>query len=133
MNKNFILQNTRSYDEWLIEQLKDPKESLSYLEAAFDAYQKDGDTTALQIALRSVAEALGGNREYFDEVEEKFDLELRPRETEKVSIKIPKDVLKALKQVAENRDMSAQALLKFYIGQGLRQDIARPSPPKQTV
>lgn len=59
------------------------------------------------------------------EAEEKFDIEFRPRETEKVSIKIPKDALKALKQVAENRDMSAHALLKFYIGQGLRQDIAQ--------
>ena len=60
MNKDFILQNTGSYDEWLIEQLKDPKESLAYLEAAFDAYEKDGDATALQIALQSVAEAQSG-------------------------------------------------------------------------
>ena len=55
---------------------------------------------------------------------EKCALKLHPHETEKVSIKIPKDALNDLKHVAANRDMSAQALLKFYIGQGLRRDIA---------
>lgn len=55
---------------------------------------------------------------------EKCALKFHPRETEKVSIKIPKDALNDLKHVAANRDMSAQALLKFYIGQGLRRDIA---------
>lgn len=49
------------------------------------------------------------------------DLAFRPRATEKVSIEIPKDVLHSLKQVAANRDMSVQALLKSYIGQGARQ------------
>ena len=56
---------------------------------------------------------------------EKFDLKFRPRETETVSMNIPKDALDSLKQVAADRDMSVQALLKFYIGQGLRQDVAR--------
>ncbi len=36
-----------------------------------------------------------------------------------------KDTLESLKRVAVSRDMSLQALLKFYIGQGLRQDVAR--------
>ena len=49
------------------------------------------------------------------------DLAFRPRATEKVSIEIPKDLLDSLKQVAANRDMSVQALLKSYIGQGSRQ------------
>ena len=49
------------------------------------------------------------------------DLAFRPRATEKISIEIPKDVLDSLKQVAANRDMSVQALLKSYIGQGSRQ------------
>ena len=59
------------------------------------------------------------------ELEEEFDLKFRPRGTESVSIEIPKDTLSSLKQVADGRDMSVQALLKFYIGQGLRQDVAR--------
>ena len=33
--------------------------------------------------------------------------------------------LASLRQVAAQREMSEQALLKFYIGQGLRQDLAR--------
>jgi hypothetical protein len=57
--------------------------------------------------------------------EKKFDLRFRPRVAETVSIEIPKDALNSLKKVAAIRDMSFQALLKFYIGQGLRQDLSR--------
>jgi hypothetical protein len=59
------------------------------------------------------------------EPEEALELRLRPRAVETVSIKIPKDTLEELKKVAASRDMSTQALLKFYIGQGLRQDLAK--------
>lgn len=57
--------------------------------------------------------------------EEELELHLRPRTVETVSIKIPTDTLDSLKKVAANRNMSYQALLKFYIGQGLRQDLAK--------
>ena len=57
MNRDFVLRNTSNYDDWLIERLKDPKEALSYLEAALEAYEEDSDTTALLLALRSVAYA----------------------------------------------------------------------------
>lgn len=60
-----------------------------------------------------------------NEREEEFDLEFYPRESETVSISIPKDALESLEKVASSRDMSVQALLKFYIGQGLRQDLAK--------
>ena len=53
-------------------------------------------------------------------LKEEFELTFRPRATEKVFIEIPKDVIDSLKQVAADRDMSLQALLKFYIGQGSR-------------
>lgn len=59
-----------------------------------------------------------------NELEEEFELKLHPRETEMVSIAIPKDTLASLNKVAASRDMSLQALLKFYIGQGLRHDLA---------
>lgn len=36
---------------------------------------------------------------------------------------IPTDTLAELKKVANSKDMSVEALLKFYIGQGLRQDL----------
>lgn len=58
------------------------------------------------------------------EPEEEFPLRFHPRETETVSLAIPKDVLVSLQQVAAQRDMSSQALLKLYVGQGLRQDLA---------
>jgi len=57
--------------------------------------------------------------------EEELTLHLRLRPVETVSIEIPKDTLEALKKIAAHRDMSYQALLKFYIGQGLRQGLAK--------
>jgi hypothetical protein len=57
--------------------------------------------------------------------EEETQLRIRPRPAETVPIQIPKDTLASLKKVAERRDMSYQALLKFYIGLGLRQDLAK--------
>ncbi|MBD2778308.1 hypothetical protein [Iningainema tapete] len=57
--------------------------------------------------------------------EEEIELNLRPRAAETVTIKIPKDTLRSLEKVATNRDMSPEALLRFYIGQGLRQDLAK--------
>jgi len=57
--------------------------------------------------------------------EEGFELRLRPRAMETVSIDIPKDALESLKKVAAIRDMSEQALLRFYVGLGLRQDLSR--------
>lgn len=40
-------------------------------------------------------------------------------------IEIPKDTLDSLKKVAVSQDMSVEALLKLYIGQGLRQYLAK--------
>jgi hypothetical protein len=52
-------------------------------------------------------------------------LRLRPRPSEGVTLSIPTDTLDLVRRVAETRDMSPDALLKFYVGQGLRQDAAR--------
>ncbi|HEX2080041.1 MAG TPA: DUF433 domain-containing protein [Longimicrobium sp.] len=49
----------------------------------------------------------------------------RPRPSESVTLSIPTDTLASIRRVAAARDMSPEALLKFYIGQGLRQDVAR--------
>ncbi|MEC4814364.1 MAG: hypothetical protein SAK29_13970 [Scytonema sp. PMC 1069.18] len=57
------------------------------------------------------------------ELEEEFILKLHRRPQETVFVEIPKDTLESLKKIAENRDMSVEALLKFYVGQGLRQDL----------
>ncbi len=57
--------------------------------------------------------------------DDEFTLQLRPRLQEKVSLDIPADTLVSLKKVAASRDMSCEALIKLYIGQGLRQDLAK--------
>jgi len=57
--------------------------------------------------------------------DEELELRMRPRAKEMVSINIPKDTLNSLKKIASGRDMSYQALIKFYIGQGLRQDLTK--------
>ncbi|MEW6498434.1 MAG: hypothetical protein AB1589_38935 [Cyanobacteriota bacterium] len=57
--------------------------------------------------------------------EEEFKLQLHPRPKETVALEIPKDTLESLKKVAVSRDMSLDALLKLYIGQSLRQDLAK--------
>ena len=69
------------------------------------------------------------NRGYVNNLDEDLELEalelrLRPRETETISIQIPKDTLESLAKIAEQRDMSLEALLKFYIGKCLRQDLS---------
>lgn len=57
--------------------------------------------------------------------EEELKLRLQPRIAETVSLRIPTDTLQSLKKVAASRDMSVEALLKLYIGQSLRQDLAK--------
>lgn len=52
-------------------------------------------------------------------------LQLCPRITETISMEIPKDTLESLTKIATIRDMSVEALLKFYIGQGLRTDLSK--------
>ncbi|HEU4885179.1 MAG TPA: hypothetical protein VFT45_23155 [Longimicrobium sp.] len=42
-----------------------------------------------------------------------------------MTLSIPSDTLEMVRRVADTRDMSPDALLKFYVGQGLRQDTAR--------
>lgn len=60
MSKAKILKNTASYHDELIESLKNPKEADLYLRIAMDEYQEDGDTEALLVALRNIAEVRGG-------------------------------------------------------------------------
>lgn len=64
---------------------------------------------------------------------EEITLNIKPRPSEQVSISIPKDTLASLKTIAHNQDMSLEALLKFYIGQGLRQDLAQLSSESEVI
>ena len=65
------------------------------------------------------------NSEEAPKAEEGFELRLNPRPTNAVSLNIPVDTFAALEKVAVSRDMTVEALLKLYIGQGLRQDLAK--------
>lgn len=57
--------------------------------------------------------------------DDEYSLRIRPRESETVPLKVPKDTLSSLNKVAAERDMSLQGLLRLYVGQGLRQDLSR--------
>lgn len=53
------------------------------------------------------------------------ELKLRPRPRTTVQLKVPTDAYENREQIAAARDMSVDALIKLYIGQGLRQDLAQ--------
>ena len=60
MNRETVLKHTTSFKENLLKALSDPKEAQAYLEAAPEAYEGDGNTDALLLAMRDVAQAQGG-------------------------------------------------------------------------
>jgi hypothetical protein len=52
------------------------------------------------------------------------ELRLRPRPSTPLTFPVPDDVLKSLQEIAADREMSLEGLLKLYIGKGLRQDLS---------
>lgn len=60
MSKRKLVMNTVSYEESLLNSLKEPDEAAAYLQASFNEYQEDGDFDAFLLALRNVANAQGG-------------------------------------------------------------------------
>ena len=65
--------------------------------------------------------------EQTQKTEEGFDLKIRSRDSKPVTVHIPADTLSSLEKIAVGRDMSVEALLKLYIGQSMRQDLAKLS------
>lgn len=59
---NFLRREkmSRTFDQYLIEQLQDPDEAKAHLELAIDEFSKDGGSEAFMLTLRLVAEAQGG-------------------------------------------------------------------------
>ncbi len=57
--------------------------------------------------------------------EEGFTLKFYPRETKIVELEISVETLEVLEKKAKERDLSLEALLKFYVGQGLRHDLSQ--------
>lgn len=52
-------------------------------------------------------------------------LSLRPRPSRLVEISMPTDVIDTLNELAEERDMSFEALVRSYVGQGMRRDVSK--------
>jgi hypothetical protein len=52
-------------------------------------------------------------------------LVFRPRPTQPMTIAIPTDTYGSLTRMAAEREMSVDALVKLYIGHGLRTDLAK--------
>lgn len=50
----------QKFQDYLVEKLQDPEEAQSFLDAAIEAYEEDGDTEAFMLALRYLTEAKGG-------------------------------------------------------------------------
>jgi len=57
----------------------------------------------------------------------KVNITLRRRPSKMVSIRVPKDTLENLKLIATQKELGYQSLLKLYIGEGLRRDLAESS------
>lgn len=57
-----MMGTTRSYKEYLKERLKNPKEAAGYLNAALE----DGDPDVFLLALKDVADAMGGMSQLAD-------------------------------------------------------------------
>lgn len=62
-----------------------------------------------------------------------IELIVRPRPTTDVLLVLPIDVYESLLHVAASREMTMDALLKFYIGQCLRKDLALPDTNQDTA
>ena len=60
---------------------------------------------------------------------------LRPylEEKEEVTISIPKLTYQALEKIAERKDLSLKAIIKFYISQGMRQDLTKEEAKELTL
>lgn len=54
---------------------------------------------------------------------EGFELKFYERESAEVKLNIPKDVLETLQKIADQKEMSVESVLKFFIGQGLRNEL----------
>ena len=63
------------------------------------------------------------NDELFEE--DGFQLAIKPRPMETVALSVPVDTLQELGRIADGRDMTVEALMKLYVGQGLRQDLVK--------
>jgi hypothetical protein len=57
--------------------------------------------------------------------EEDIQLHVQPRPPEIIDLSMPVDTIESLRKVANSRGMTLEALLKLYVGQGLREDLSK--------
>lgn len=57
---------------------------------------------------------------------DQVELRVRPRDSELLSLSFPTTVMASLRQVMAKRSISSvEALIRFYVGKGLRQDLSQ--------
>lgn len=61
MKNSKILEITDSYEEWLIESLRNKDEAIIYIKVAIEEYQKDKDMKSLLLALTHFIKAQNKN------------------------------------------------------------------------
>jgi hypothetical protein len=66
------------------------------------------------------------NKDYL--TPEGFKLRFYQEETEEVSLKVPAETMKVLQTVADSREIPVEALIRMFIGQGLRDDLTENFP-----
>jgi hypothetical protein len=59
------------------------------------------------------------------EIDEDTGLRFQSRDMQEVTVHVPAAAMEKLREVASWKDMDFEALLKLYIGKGLREDTAR--------
>jgi hypothetical protein len=65
--------------------------------------------------------------------EEGYLLRPYPEEKEEVTISIPKLTYQALEKIAERKNLSLKAIIKFYISHGMRQDLTNEESKELTL
>ncbi len=65
--------------------------------------------------------------------EEGFELKPYAEEKEEISISVPKLTFEALEKIAERKNLPLKAVIKFYIGQGMRQDLTEDEAKELTL
>lgn len=65
--------------------------------------------------------------------EEGFELKFYPEEKEEITISVPKLTFEALEKIAERKDLPLKAVIKFYIGQGMRHDLTQEEAKELTL
>ena len=63
------MKEMRNFRDYVIERLQDPKEIEAYLKIALEEYEKDNNTEAFLLALRTVVKAKGGISELADKTD----------------------------------------------------------------